>query len=242
MKQKFSLTKLSILFLSLFTVSCSDQNIGDGNGERPANIIPSEVRIETLARIAALLPERIDLRTSLPQLFEQNTEKRILLTQESEVYVTYVDEGASYENSFGYYTYNINNLPIDTTMIELNLLFPHVNEYILKQGDMLQVGNSKFPAGTVIGFFLIVKGWENKMVNYNKQTIYTDVYLNKGKTQQHVLFKLNNFGDVILGFEDIFENAPGYHDFDFNDIVFTVSDNKDNVEVRKFNLTSVIKL
>jgi len=175
MKQKFSLTKLSILFLSLFTVSCSDQNIGDGNGERPANIIPSEVRIETLAGIAALLPERMDLRTSLPQLFEQNTEKRILLTQESEVYVTYVDEGASYENSFGYYTYNINNLPIDTTMIELNLLFPHVNEYILKQGDMLQVGNSKFPAGTVIGFFLIVKGWENKMVNYNKQTIYTDV-------------------------------------------------------------------
>lgn len=107
---------------------------------------------------------------------------------------------------------------------------------------MLRLGDSKFPEGTVIGFFLIVDGWnaQTRTVNFNLTKIFTDLSLNKNSEQGHVLFKLNDFGDLIVTFEDVI-GIPG-SDFDFNDIIFTISDNKDNLEITSFNLDNVVKL
>ncbi len=50
--------------------------------------------------------------------------------------------------------------------------------------------------------------------------------------QQHIFFKQKDCGDYVLAFEDqpINDNA----DQDFNDMIFTVSDNRDNNETTSF--------
>jgi len=226
--------------ISLFSItSCSDPVIDVG---LPENIISSTVRTETLHNIEVMIPESKSLKDSMPALFEISTEKRILLSKASEVYVTFVSEGASYQNSFGYYTYSADAVPTNTALLNLQILFPNVDGSILKQGDMVQVGTTTFPVGTVIGFFVIVNGWQGESVHLDREKLYTDMNLNPDGDQQHVLFKLKNFGDIILGFEDISVSAPGHISSDYNDIIFTVTDNKVGNEVTNFNLNNVIRL
>ncbi len=227
-----------ITFIFLLN-SCSDPEIDVG---LPENVISSTVRAETLHNIKIMFHESKSLKDSLPAFFEVSTEKRILLSKASEVYVTFVSEGASYQNSFGYYTYNADAVPTNAALLDLHILFPNVDELILKQGDMVQVGTTTFPAGTVIGFFVIVNGWQGESVHLDREKLYTDMNLNPDGDQQHVLFKLKNFGDIILGFEDISVSAPGHGSSDYNDIIFTVTDNKVGNEVTNFNLNNVIRL
>ncbi|MEQ1588293.1 MAG: DUF4114 domain-containing protein [Cyclobacteriaceae bacterium] len=227
-----------IIPLFLIT-SCSDPELDVG---LPDNLISSTVRAETLHNIQLMFHEQKSLKDSLPVLFELSSEKRILLSKTSEVYVTFVSEGASYQNSFGYYTYNADAVPTNAALLDLHILFPNVDELILKRGDMVQVGTTTFPAGTIIGFFVIVNGWQGESVHMDREKLYTDLGLNPDGDQQHVLFKLKNFGDIVLGFEDIPVSAPGHVYSDYNDIIFTVSDNKVGNEVTNFNLNNVIRL
>jgi hypothetical protein len=225
---------------SVILSSCSEQELKIR--ERPENIIPSSIRAETLQNIQNLFPEFENQRLKKPGLFEFTAEKRIVLSQASEVYLTFVSEGTGYQNSLGYYVYNSNSIPLSASQIELNMLFPNVSNQILKQGDKLQVGNIVFPAGSVIGFFLIIDGWQNGVLQYDREKIYTDQIFNASGFQQHILFKQGSFGDIILGFEDATATNPGISDNDFNDIIFTVTDNKLNKEIVNFNTTNVVKL
>lgn len=184
-------------------------------------------------------PESRDVKSSNSALFAANAGKQVILSSESDVYVAYISEGASYSNSFGWYAYN-GSKPTQPSDIQVNLLFPTVSERILKQGDMLRLGNKKFPAGTVIGFFLIIKGWERGTVNYDRETFYTDFELNTDDQQQHVLFKQKDLGNIILAFED--ELTSQESDQDFNDIIFMVTDNTQGKPVTSFNLAGVIEL
>jgi len=222
----------------LVLVSCLE-DVDEG---LPENIIPSTVRTETLNTIGVMFPELNNAITRHPSLFVPEAEKRIVLSKASEVYITFVSEGASNHNSLGYYTYNSSALPADTTLLELRILFPSVNDEILKQGDMLQVGTSTYPVGTVIGFFIIVKGWEAEKVHFDREKLFTDMAYNPNNDQQHVLFTLKDFKEVILGFEDISASTPGPKTNDYNDLIFTITDNKIGREAISFNLDNVVKL
>ena len=233
----------SLFFKILYTsamfslVFCSDN---DRIRERPIDIVPTGARTEIFQEIMAQFPEHQDVTTSQQALFEASTGKQVVLSSESEVYVTFISEGASYPNTVGWYSYSEGSEPTQPSDLELHVLFPHVSERVLKQGDRLQVGDGKFSAGTVIGFFLIISGWDAGTIDYNKQTFYTDLELNPDNSQQHVLFKQKELGDIVLTFED--ELTSQSSDKDFNDIIFTVTDNKENKVATKFNLTSVIEL
>ena len=233
--------KLFLGFISIAAVltisSCSKE---ERVKQRPDDIISTTVKAEVYQQIMAQFPENQNVKTKQQALFETTAEKHIVLLNESEIYVTFIAEGAGYQNSFGWYSYNENSKPTKASDLELNLLFPTVNGSILKQGDMLQLGNGKFPAGTVIGFFLIIRGWENGTVHYDRQTFYTDMSLNQDGQQQHVLFKQKDLGELVLSFED--ELTSGVSDKDFNDIIFTVTDNKAARAASNFDLTHVTQL
>jgi hypothetical protein len=115
-----------------------------------------------------------------------------------------------------------------------------VSGNVLNQGDMLRLGDKTFPAGTTIGFFLIIHGWDYGKVNYDAETFYTDRELNTDSQQQHVLFRQSNTGALVLSFED--QLTSQVSDKDFNDILFLVTDNKDGQPVSKFNLSNVPEL
>jgi hypothetical protein len=217
-------------------VNCSDEGVR----ERPKDIVATGPRQEIFQEIMAQFPEHKNVKTSQQALFAADAGKQVVLTSESSVYVTFISEGASLGNTFGWYAYNANTKPTQRSEIELNVLFPHVSGRILNQGDQLQIGDKSFPAGTVIGFFLIIDSWENGAVHYDRETFYTDFSLNTDGQQQHVLFKQKELGDIVLTFEDQLTSHES--DQDFNDIIFTVTDNKEGNTVTKFDLTNVAEL
>ena len=202
--------------------------------ERPDDIIATKP-CQTLYRsIIDMFPEYKNNQDKHQVLFSDTVLKQIVLTKESEVYITFISEGAGYSNSFGYYTYNKNTSIQSGSEVEKNIIFPNVSDRILNQGDMLKLGDGTFPAGTVIGFFLVFQGWDHGSINYDKPIVYTNYNLNAGAHQQHIFFKQKDCGDYVLAFEDqpLDDNA----DFDFNDMIFTVADNRDDLETTSFQL------
>jgi hypothetical protein len=208
-----------------------------GLKEKPDNIISTPPPTELLQKIMDQFPENKNNKSKQAALFQNNVQKRVILTKESEVFVRFISEGAGYENTFGYYTYDSAAKPTSASGLELKVLFPTVSDRILKQGDMLQVGSGTFPAGTVVGFFLIIRGWENSSVHFDRQTFYTDYSFNPSGMQQHILFKQKELGDLVLAFED--QTLTEVSDQDFNDILFTVTDNRENKEVTNFDMRKV---
>ncbi len=234
--KKFVLNALC-LAVSVALVSCSN---GGKVKERPDEIEATGPRLEIFQNIMAEFPDHKSVKAAKPQLFDGTAAKEIILTNESEVYVTFISEGASYPNTFGWYSYSSGAKPTSPNSLEKHVLFPHVTERVLRQGDRLQIGEGKFPAGTVIGFFLIINGWDSGTINYDRETFYTNIEFNPNSEQQHVLFKDAQLGDLVLAFEDILTSTDS--DQDYNDIIFTVTDNKDEKAITNFNMTNVIEL
>lgn len=198
----------------------------------PDDIIPTKPCPTLYSQIQSIFKESTNNYLKYPELFGAELSKSIILKKESEVYITFVDEGAGWKNSLGYYTYDISNPPKTEADIEKHLLFPNVSQVNegggLKTGDMLQIGTGKFPANTVIGFYLIAQGWKNGKVTEGRYTHYTDLQLNAGGYQQHTLFIEKNCNDLVMTFEDInFVDDLSYNDKDYNDILFVISDNND---------------
>lgn len=175
-------------------------------------------------------------------LFTNTIQKEIILAYESEVYVSFISEGAYYKNTLGWYSYLISKPPLKASDIDRHVLFPNISKKgeggELEPGYTLQLGADKFPAGTVIGFFLVLDGWKDGIIDYSNGVHYTNYEFNTGKTQQHILYKDANCNRIIIGFEDL--PLDLYSDKDFNDIVFSVSDNKDGLEITSFDLSNVI--
>lgn len=174
-----------------------------------------------------------------PELFAATAQKNIVLTHDSKVYITFISEGAGYANSLGYYTYDASKGPGDVNDLDLQILFPHVSDEVLTKGDMLQLGTTELKAGTAVGFFLVIRGWENGFVNFRKNIDYTNLEFNREKVQKHILFKEGQCGDIVMAFED--KTVAEGSDLDFNDVIFTISDNNEQLETVNFDLNSMVK-
>jgi hypothetical protein len=212
----------------------------------PQVIIPTKPCAALYTRTMTLFPEGVNNMAANPDLFAASANKRILLTKESEVYVTFIAEGAGWKNSFGYYTYDVNNPPTSADALQKTILFPNVSGVGdgggLTTGDMVQVGTGKFKAGTVIGFYLISQGWKNGLVTNGRYTLYTDLNLNIDNHQQHLLFQEKTCGDIVMTFEDIDQgDLLSYGDNDFNDVILTISDNKDQKVNTAFDMTNMVE-
>lgn len=202
----------------------------------PDDVIASVPCPTLYDRIFQLFPEHIKVKDDV--LFSAEVQKQIVLTKDSELYVTYLSEGAGYRNTFGWYAYDKNSPPASAGNLELNVLFPDVSRFVLKPGYRLKIGEDKFKAGTVVGFFLIVGGWQEGFIEYDRPKVYTDFKFNPDGKQQHILFQEKTCGDIVLAFEDL--PIDGVSDGDFNDILFTVSDNNSDKVNTAFETTNIV--
>jgi hypothetical protein len=237
--------KISVLFLGLCLILFGSCKKNDRIDEIPKEIIRVYMDPIIYTRIVDNFPDQVNAVENVPCLFSDTVQKKIILTKESEVYVTFIAEGALYKNTLGFYYYTEGMAPSSTDELDEEIIFPNISGVgeggLLNQGDMMQLGNRKFPAGTVIGFFLISDGWENGSINYNKPTYYTDYQYNAPGTQQHILFIEKGSKNIILGFEDSDFKLPTT-DKDFNDILFNVTDNRDGFENISFNTENIPEL
>lgn len=190
-----------------------------------------------------MFPEGKDNRTANSDLFSDDNNLILKLIKKSPVYLTFVDEEEAYKNSLAYYTCDVENPPENADDIELHMLFPNASKEgsggALKIGDQVKLGDSDFEANTVIGFCLIEEGWKNGAAVDGVYRHYTNIAWNKDATQQHVLFKEKNCKDIVLCFEDV-QLPDG--DIDFNDIIFTITDNEAGTDVETaFDMTNIVE-
>jgi len=186
---------------------------------RPNCIENVELCNNLIADFSASLPENQNALVNSPEYFE-NENREIVLTEDANVYVSFVQEGAGYKNTFGYYTYDVNNPPntIDDIKGKMNIIFANASALgyggTLEAGDRVNLGS--FPAGTVIGYFVIANGWNGTEVTEGLETFYTIPEFNRDGTQQAILMYNPSCSSLLTAFEDIHTSGG---DRDFNDIV-----------------------
>jgi LruC domain-containing protein len=187
--------------------------------------------------VNASLPERYPVPDyNLPYLAKTN-ETNVIIKELSDVWVTFVHEGAGYRNVLGYYKYNLNKPFTSKDKIDtIFIILPNVSYYNsgggLYSGDKVKIG--RFPANTGIGWVCISDGFRNGTITANNWNwvFYSDPEFNsetvvapdaKNIRQHNVLIYDNTRDKVLLGFEDIKRDQGS--DNDFNDAVFYVTSN-----------------
>jgi LruC domain-containing protein len=185
---------------------------------------------DILDMIAASLPESQPVPAFHPEYIANGTQTNTVLTEDAEVWITFVHEGAGYRNSIGYYSYPSNNPPQTVDDIDdLKIIFPNVSYPgyggNLHTGDKVYLGI--FPAGTTVAWFLVPDGWSPGIPGVDDTyhpTRYSDKVLNTFTTepyQSHVVQLVDPARELLLlGFEDL--DRPG-GDNDFNDAIFYIT-------------------
>jgi LruC domain-containing protein len=180
--------------------------------------------------INASLPERKPVPTYHPDYLNSAAETNINLATTSDVYFTFVTEGAGYKNSVAYFTYPTGSKPNSVNDIDtLHIILP--NASLNGSGGQMLAGHTinlgRFTAGTSIGFALIANGWNGstQTVQNNSWTVYSVDGINPSSNaslkRQSVLLYDNPQDLFLVGFEDIRRDDGGC-DQDFNDCLFYI--------------------
>ncbi|MBK6345586.1 MAG: LruC domain-containing protein [Bacteroidales bacterium] len=184
---------------------------------------------DLLNDINASLPEKRPVPQYNPEYLESGNETSLTVVQESDIWLTYVHEGAGYRNTIGFYTYDVNDPPATVSDItSITIIYPNVS-YQGSGGGLIS-GNKvllgRFPANTRIGWVMLQNAF-NGTVNPNALAFYSDSWLNpesNANRKQHALMLLDPGRDlVLLSFED--QRRDGSCDNDFNDAIFYVTAN-----------------
>jgi LruC domain-containing protein len=196
----------------------------------PSNLLsPRDVITQSLLDdINASLPESRPVNQFNPEyITTKSLDTRIL--SPSEVWITFVTEGAGWKNAIGFYTYDLSNPPQSINSItNLSIIFPNSSLSGsgggLTPGDKVKVGT--FKANTGIGWVLFPNGWDGSKVNSVSDLKFSNPIFNtftKAEYSQHMVFLSDEVRNLILlGFEDT--SRPG-GDNDFNDAVFYITAN-----------------
>jgi len=176
---------------------------------------------------ANVLPERENAMELHPEFFD-NPIKNITVTEETELYLTFIDEGAGFKNVHGYYTYQEGDVPTSEEQLDKIVIFPNASAQ--GSGGQLVRGNTmrllgSFEPGTVISFFVIANGWRNGQITDGLYTQHTDIDFNMSGRQQSLIFYDATCNSTVIAFEDI--TVPN-GDNDFNDAIFEITASNPN--------------
>lgn len=187
-----------------------------------------EICSELLPNIYAnVLPERQNAMVAHPEYFS-NPVKNLVISEETELYLTFVDEGAGYKNVLGYYTYQEGNIPTSEEQLDKIVIFPNASAQgsgggLIRGNTMRLLGT--FEPGTVISFFVIANGWRNGQITDGYYTQHTDIDFNLSGRQQSIIFYDRTCNSTVIAFEDI--SVPN-GDNDFNDAIFQITSSNPN--------------
>ncbi|PST83363.1 hypothetical protein C7T94_12360 [Pedobacter yulinensis] len=189
-----------------------------------------------LSYINASIPEGLPLTQTHPEYLTSTVQSNIVVTQnDTEVFITFVSEGASYRNSLAWYSYPTNNPPTQASGSSLvgaidavTYVFPNASAYGssggLRTGNKVSLG--RFNAGTTVALVLIQDAWSaSSGVSYTNTKFYTDSRFNPESNtslRKHSVMLYDSRHNLFLfGFEDI--NRTSSSDNDFNDLVVYAS-------------------
>lgn len=189
------------------------------------------VSSDLLSRINSSLPEYQSVPLNHSDYLSSNTNNSTLITQQADVWMTFIHEGAGNRNSIGYYAYNKNNPPQTTADISnIKIAFPNFSYRNsgggLVCGDKVYLGS--FGPDTIIGFVLLANAFDN--ISFSVGNGFNQFYSisnlnpesNPNLQKHNVALWDNPSQKLIIGFEDLNRNGG---DNDFNDAIFSISSN-----------------
>ncbi len=190
---------------------------------------PIQLPEDFVHEVKNIFPEGI---LAKPELLDYDVDPNIHLFQDAEVLITFIDEGASLLNNFGYFLFKDLNQDGQIQEEEIQKRQPIFENSskegsggALKPGDTVNLG--RFPKGSHMGFYLEGDGFRETL-----WTFYTIDQLNFDGQRHLAMMATQDNEHVALGIEDLPWNRS---DKDFNDILFTFSTNP------KSALTEVIE-
>ncbi len=197
----------------------------DSSG-KPDYLLPREkISSSLLSYINSILINGKDLRTTHPELLNNPAIADIVITKTSDVFLTFIEQGAGLANALGFYTYATGQSPATAKDIKaITYVFPNVGgKSPLRAGDKVNIG--RFEAGTSIGFVLMRNAWQMNTATLNNNAVHfcSNDTLNPEvdpKLKKHaVLINYPPEDKVLVGFEDADRTTPTC-DHDFNDLEF----------------------
>ena len=170
------------------------------------------------------LQEGKDLRYTNPGLLSSTATADLQITQSSDVFITFLTQGTSQKNSFGYYTFPTSQPPKSAADIKkITYVFPSVGYGTpLQPGDKVKIG--RFDPGTSIGFVLLKDAWDpvTKIPNNGAVHFCSNDVLNpeiNPKFKKHaVLINYAPENKLLIGWDDA-DRTTSSCDHDFNDVV-----------------------
>jgi hypothetical protein len=196
------------------------------NTGRPDYLVSSDaISSDMLSYISSTLPEKSDLRMTHPEWLSSTATADIAITQQSDVFITFVAQGTAFADAIAFYTYPTNNPPAAPKDLQVvTYFFPNAGfNTTLRRGEKVKIG--RFDAGTSVGFVLLQGAWNaaatpklnNKTVHFCSNDVLNpevDTRLKK----HAVLINYASENKVLIGFEDL-DRTSADCDHDFNDVV-----------------------
>ncbi len=197
-------------------------------------------------RITTSLPEFQNVPLKKPEFLQGSARCNLkVIENNTQIWVTFVSEGAAWKNSLGYFYYPTGSAPASISAIQKRILiFPNSSFSgaggSLAEGDKVQLlycdGNGtwtdRFPAGVTVSWFLISDGFNTPNITVNNVTtprpIFQGSYWNYSITafnddkQQNILLYDKSEKKLVISFEDTRLPAG---DKDYNDALFYASYN-----------------
>lgn len=217
--------------------------LGGFNKDGVSSLVTSDASLSDLATtVSALLPENQKLHHTRPEWLADNS---FDITRECEVVLRFLNEGAGYRNSVGYFLYPTASPPESIAHIsECFFLFPNCSKAgsggSLNCGDSVKLASevernegtlaatpvsTVFRPGTSIGWILYPNGWTGAGVNQYvvPYTSLSDLNPEKARELKYhtVCLQVPGTERLLLAFEDLSRESSGC-DHDFNDAVFIV--------------------
>lgn len=214
------------------------------NGGLPNYLVSPRdyVSAQFLQDINASLPEQQPVPTYHPNYLNSSVERNLNLTELCDVWVTFIHEGAGYQNSLFYFVYNKNNKPTSVSQIDsLIAVFPNASYSgsggAMTSGDKVYIG--RWGADTCIGFAIAAYGWNGTNISTTSPFYYSIKELNPESTTAHKEHVVTLYHEAtekfMIGFEDL--NRDNGADNDFNDVVITSTANP----VRAVDRTNILE-
>ena len=190
----------------------------------PDNLLKDTISNSMLTFINNFLPDRKNEAVAHPELFTSATIADVIITQPSDVLLTFVSGSAGNSNSVAYYTYPTNQPPASAKDIKLiTYVFPNAG-YLTPLNPGAKADLGKFDVGTSIGLVLMQNAWDTTSHTLNNNAVHfctTDVLnpeVNPDLKRHAILINYTPENKSIIGFEDTNRTSTSC-DNDFNDVV-----------------------
>ncbi|GAA4334539.1 hypothetical protein GCM10023149_41960 [Mucilaginibacter gynuensis] len=183
--------------------------------------------------VNASLPESNPVPKSHPEYLSSKNTTTLNITAQSDVWITYVSEGAGFLNTLAYYTYKTGTPPTSASDItNATIILPNASNTgsagALNAGDKVKLG--RFEAGTSIGFILLQNAWTGSGIKTDGTKYFSQDNLNPESSASLKKHSIALYDDVhklfLIGFEDLPRDVDS--DNDFNDLVFYATSNPVN--------------